>query len=214
MYMLFRPKMTNAIQRSAITNQRRHLTLGTCKGEGIQWIEIINTDRRWYLVSEYLYPSFLIKDDLYSTYKAHDWVPRIMTRWITTELLQEFEDSIQWFADKTGNKLHRLHSISFLEADRILTQKERIACPKGSDVPAPWYLDTTHTNDREHCMFVGPKGEIITEDTPRFGEIAYVRLGLELLTEKNPYWDKDEVLGLKPNDRKPYFYDWPLDRFY
>lgn len=206
----FEPKMTNAIQRSAIKNERRCITLGTYKGEGIPWIEIINTDRRWYLVSQYLYPTEEITETtLFISFEAGIVVSRMMANWVSS-LRKEFESSIKWFSDKTGNKLHRLHAISFLEVEHILTQKERIAFPKGSSFPAPWYLDTTHTNDREHCMIVNTKGEIVTEDKPRFGEIAYTRLGLELLTENNPYWDKDEVLGLKPGQKEPYFYDWPL----
>lgn len=202
-------KMTNAIQRSAIKKERRLINLGTYEGEGVQWIEIINTDRRWYLVSQHLYPSEIIKDFYFSRFDASEWVPRIMARWISEKFRKEFEPSIKWFADKTGNKLHRLHAISFLEVDHILTKGERIACPKGSNTPAPWYLDTTHTNDREHCMFVNEQGEIITADRPKFGDIAYVRLGLELLTENNPYWDKKEVLGEKQSSENFWFYDWP-----
>lgn len=210
----FQPKMTKAIQRSAIKNERRCITLGTHKGEGVSWIEIINTDRRWYLVSQYLYPGYTIEEGIYyNRYQTHEKVSRLLKRWIIDEFLREFENSIKWYCDETGHKLLRLHAISFLEADHIFTQKERIAFPKGSSFPAPWYLDTTHTNDREHCMFVNTKGEIITEDKPRFGETAYVRLGLELLTEKNPYWDKDMVLRISNGKGEPYFYNWPLDRY-
>lgn len=187
------PNLDNAYAKTAKPQTRNYLTLGSYEGKNMQWLDIIHTDRRWYLVSQYLLPGPVIRAE-------SPWTPSFTSAIIS--------DTLEHWCQKTFAKkfsadvpVLRIHAISSVEVDHILKPEEKICSPDNGQ-PHFWYLDSSFSNDRESCVLVTEKGEVVKEPSPRLGQL-YVRVGLELLTPNNPYADKEKYLD------DPFYLGWP-----
>lgn len=200
--------LENTIQRNLLPKERKYLTLGSYEGKDVQWLEIIKTDKRWYLVSQFLYECDLMDDTTFWKGDGGGVIARRIEPWCDDVFAKEFVPSIKEFSDSTGCEAFRVHAISHLEIDRILKPEEKIACPVGSTEPHFYYLDSFH-GESDTCVLVTEKGETIREKKPRFGEMIYVRVALELLAPKSPYRERTAVLT-KPEDWAHGWYRyWP-----
>ena len=186
-----------------LTAKRKIITLGSFGGEKLQWLEIFNTDRRHYLVSQYLLAGPTLEDN-------GIWIPSLtsagisgeLERWCRKTFAKEFIPTLK---EEDGAQVYRIHAISSVEIDSILKPEEKICSPKNGE-PCFWYLDSSYSDDEEHCVLVNEKGEILKENKPRYGQL-HVRIGLELMTPNNPYLDRDQILA---KSKYNFALDWPL----
>jgi hypothetical protein len=183
-----------------LTAERKIITLGSFEGEELQWLEIFNTDRRHYLVSQYLLAGPVLEDDgVRFPFLASVAISGELERWCRGPFAKEFIPTID------GTQVYRIHAISSVEIDSILKPEEKICAPKNGE-PSFWYLDSSYSNDEKHYVLVNEKGEILKENKPRYGQL-YVRVGLELMTPNNPYLDRDQILA---TSKYNFASDWPV----